>query len=452
MRRGYKVMKKNFKKKSGTGSRALRIFVNIFIVVFVVVYVSTLLPVVKFMRNSLKNDEPDDDGGEVVIINPGDDVIDLSGLEGLEEVTPTPDPEAPTEEPTEAPTETPEPTEIPTEEIHETEDPGKTPGSTPTPSPTPSPTPRPADVASPTGTPGQSVPYVPDPIVEGVTKTAGSSVKLQPDAKNILLLGYDSKSDLTDTMIVVSICERTKTIDCYSLARDAYVPYTGAVQNYLVSTGLCNSKGIYKLNACYPIGKFIKYQGGKFGNSGIDFLCHIITALMPDANMHIDDYVWVDPDGMAKFVDLFGGADVYFSEDRWVYNSTTKQTELKYTKGYHHLDGAETVTFLRTRNRYDANGRISSTGDPYRKANQLRFIRDFSKKVVTIENVGRINEILATVSGFVYHSINTPSQLSAYTKIATDFAAGKYTLTTVVVSGRSIDPLGDHASYVNLMY
>ncbi len=446
-------MKKNFKKKknNGTGSMALRIFVNIFIVVFVVVYVSTLLPIVKFMRNKLKEEPPVDNGGEVVVIKPGDSVIDLSGLQDLEEVTPTPDPE----EITEAPTETPEPTEAPTEEPTTppaTQDPNATPTPTPPPTPTPSPTPKQADVASPTGTPAQSVPYVPDPIVEGVSKTAGCNVKLQPDAKNILLLGYDNKSDLTDTMIVVSICERTKTVDCYSLARDAYIPYTGAVQDYLVRTGLNKSKGIYKLNACYPIGKFIKYKDGKFGNSGIDFLCHIINEMMPDANMHIDDYIFVDPDGMAKFVDLFGGADVYFSEDRWVMNSATGKTELKYTKGYHHLNGAETVTFLRTRNRYNENGRISSTGDPYRKANQLRFIRDFSKKVITIENVGRINEIMSTVSEFVYHSINTPSQLATYTKFATDFAGGKYTVTTVVVSGRSIDPVGDHASYVNLMY
>jgi hypothetical protein len=52
----------------------------------------------------------------------------------------------------------------------------------------------------------------------------------------------------------------------------------------------------------------------------------------------------------------------------------------------------------------------------------------------------------------MYHSISTTSQLSGYTKMALDYAQGKYALTSYVVSGKSIDPLGDGVSYVNLMY
>lgn len=411
----------------------LRVFTNIVIVVFVVLFVMYMLPLLKFMRNNLSG-LPDEPNKADVVVNHDDRIVDLSLLTGDDE-TETP------AEPTETPYEEGSPTVYP--------DPSETPE---TPYAEPTPTAVPSDVKNETPKNGSgSIPYVPDPIVEGVIKTPGCNIKLEPDARNVLVIGFDVKSELTDTMIVVSICERLHTVTTLSLSRDAYVPYQGAVQNYLVSQGYSKSRGIYKLNACYTIGRFIHYNGGKFGNSGIDFLCHIITEMMPDANMHIDDYVFIKPDGLEGFVDYFGGVDVYFSEDRWVLTGDGT-TKLQFEKGWHHLNGKQAVSFVRQRARYNETGRISSSGDPYRKANQLRFVKDLMNQLITVENLTRINEIFDEASKFMYHSINSTSQLTSYIRMATDFADGKYTVTSYVVSGRSIDPMGDGVSYVNLMY
>ncbi|MBP1587376.1 MAG: LCP family protein [Clostridia bacterium] len=407
----------------------LRVFTNIFIVFFVVVYIMFLLPAVKFMNNGLsKHPEPSEKVD--VTVNRDDNLIDMSALLEEEE-TGTP------EDPEETPPDTEHTSPVPEDST-----------AKPTEPPTATPDPSDVNVDNPGGS--SKAPYS-DPIVDGVLRTVGGNVKLEPDAKNLLVLGHDVRSNLTDTIIVYSICERLHSITVLSLSRDAYVPYRGAVQSYLVSSGLSKSPGMYKLNACYAIGSFIKYNGGKFGNSGIDFLCHIITEMMPQANMHIDDYIFINPDGLEGFVDYFGGVDVYFSEDRWIPSNGTT-TVLKYTQGWHHLNGAEAVNYVRTRARYDETGRIPSEGDPYRKSNQLRFVKDFLTQIITIENLGRISEIFDEASKFMYHSIRSASQLATYTRMARDFAHDKYSVESYVVSGKSINPLGDGASYVSLMY
>ena len=422
-----------------------RIIVNFFIVFYVILYFTTFLPVLKFMNNSLPENYGDSEEStyEPIILNSGEPLIDPGELDTTPSPTPEITPESTAEQPSATPYET-EGTIMPSETPDYTQDPEQT----------PRPTENIIISSEPVETPANqtSIPYVPDPYVEGVTKTVGNNIKLETDAKNVLILGYDARSGLTDTIMILSVSEKTKSIQLLSLARDAYVPYTGSVKEYLLKTKLHYAPGIYKLNCCYKIGNMTNYSGGKFSNKGVNFLCNVLSQLMPNANVDIDDYIFIDVNGLEQLIDLFGGANVYYSEDYYILlNKDTGETELKYKKGYHFVDGKEAVLYLQRRNRYDASGQISSSGDSYRKANQLRFIKDFSQQVITFENIARVNEIMSSVSKLCYHSINTAAEIAEYTKIATKYSQGYYTMNSVVVSGSYMDPLGDHASYVNLM-
>ncbi len=398
-----------------TGFSIRRILLTVYIMLFAVLYLWVVVPALQFMGNSLPQTDTEGESHA----GSGDVVLDMGELLPKE---------------TEAPvTELPETSENP-ESPQPTED---------------------GFVDAPTQKPsssggGSSLPYVPDPIVDGVTKANGSGVKLEPDARNILVLGVDEASVLTDSMMIISICDRTGVVQVLSLARDAYVPYSQTIKNVISKNGLSNSRGIYKLNATMNIGNMIKYSGGKFGNSGIDFLCHVMAELLPHANIDIDDYVYIDESAFIEVVNMFGGVDVHFNED-WYSASGDEVGVILYEKGYHHLNGREALNYVKRRGRFSSQGQISSSGDPYRKANQLGFMRDFAEQVVTLDNVGKIPQLLETASKYVFHSLNSVNRIAEYTDFATRYAKDGYELKMTVVTGTSIDPLGDGASYVNLM-
>lgn len=309
-----------------------------------------------------------------------------------------------------------------------------------TPDPMATPTPQSTDI-----------PYVPDPIVEDVIKLKGSEFRLKDNTKNILVIGFDPKSNLTDTIIIVSVSDDDNTIDCYSIPRATYVRYDDEIEQFLEEKGYSTSPGIYKINAAYTIGRMTKQPKGNLENSGLDFLVSTLQQAMPDANITIDDYVFVDYNGLDDVVDILGGANVYFPEDYWYPTEDGTGMYLGYTKGYHSLNGTETVAYLRRRYRYDENGRISSSGDPYRKVNQMRFVKDFASQVITQTNILNFNALLDAASDFMYHSLNNIDDIMYYLKVASGYTNGKYECNYYVIPGKTIDPLGDHCSYVDVL-
>ena len=412
-------MKRGTKKaKRRGGNKFLRFCINAFIIFFTVIYLWMIGPLTGFMGNKL----PDENLGES-LIDSDDDVLDMGELDV-------------TDVPTEAPTETPEPTEVPTEE--------------PPAEPTAPPVVDSSDSASkPNENQGPSLPYVPNPIVQGVTKANGSQINIEKDAKNVLLLGIDEATGLADTIMVISICDRTNQVQVLSLSRDAYVPYAQSVKDIIKRNG--ESLGIYKLNACLHIGRMVRYSGGKFGNAGIDFMCNVLETMFAKKNLVIHDYMYIDESAFIEVIDLFGGLNVYVNED-WYSASGDEIGKIIYKKGYHFMNGREAYNYVLRRGRFGPNGPISSSGDPYRKANQLGFMRDFAKQVVTVENVGRFPELMDLTSKYIFHSLNSVAEITEYSKYAMKFAKGGYDLKMTVVTGESYVPAGvAAASYVNIM-
>ena len=267
--------------------------------------------------------------------------------------------------------------------------------------------------------------------------------EIPESAINILLLGIDESAELTDTIVVLSVDQDAKQAKIISIPRDSYVPYSNDVRQALRNEGLYYSPGMFKINAAKNIGSnVINYQGGKFENKGINFLCSVINNLL---GYRIDDYVYVNFEGFKDVVDAFGGVTITVEEDMRQSDGT-----LVLPKGVHKLDGNLALFYARARHRYDADGNeLGSLGDSYRKSHQLKMLTEMASQVVTVDNVLNAGNILNSLRNAVYHSFDL-NNLSGYISLGMDYANGKYEVETILIQGDEIDPLGDGVSYVKI--
>jgi LCP family protein required for cell wall assembly len=261
---------------------------------------------------------------------------------------------------------------------------------------------------------------------------------------NILLLGADDAGGLTDTICIVNIDTNNKKIKLISIPRDAYIPYEDWVKERLAEEGLLHAKGIFKINMTAYLGRLVGYPHGKFENKGINFMSDIIESML---GYKIDEYMHINFDGFVEIVDLFGGVWVTAPE-----NIHNNKGELVIKEGRNKMDGKKALFYVRARYRYDEFGnQLPSPGDSYRKANQLNMMVEVSKQLVTPENITKAQEILNTLRKNLHHSI-TVSDLSEYSKIALDYAMGKYTIETHVIRGIPFFPDDDPTvEYVNIL-
>lgn len=145
---------------------------------------------------------------------------------------------------------------------------------------------------------------------------------------NILMLGIDSDSKLSDSMILLSINERTRQTYLVSFYRDSYT--------YLPhKTG-----GTYcKLNAAY------RYGGAP---------CTVKT-IEDNYKIDIDRYALVDYQTFPKVIDALGGVDVKVTKKEATYlNKTWKKWtrthhKIQFHDGMMHMDGEHALMFCRIR-------------------------------------------------------------------------------------------------------
>lgn len=151
---------------------------------------------------------------------------------------------------------------------------------------------------------------------------------------NILVLGIDQREGdpyaRTDTMIVVSIDPKAKTIGMLSLPRDLLVTIPGYDDN--------------KINAAYIFGEMDQRPGG-----GIGLLQRTIRA---NFGIQIHYYGTVNFLGFEKIVDTFGGVTVdprYAIVDNEYPTETYGYTSIYFPAGLQHLDGKAALRYARTR-------------------------------------------------------------------------------------------------------
>src|SRR5574344_1496013 len=173
----------------------------------------------------------------------------------------------------------------------------------------------------------------------------GNSSKNKPDfnfpfgprRQNILLLGVDSNgadSDLwvgtrTDTMILLNIDPRTKSVNAISVPRDSKVYLPGEY-------------GIQKINAAHALG-------------GVDLTKQTVEQTL---GIKIDRYVVVSDQAVENLVNTLGGVPVYVEKNMF-YDDYSGHLHVHLRKGNDVLDGKNAVGYLRFR--HDGLGDIGRT-------------------------------------------------------------------------------------------
>ena len=159
--------------------------------------------------------------------------------------------------------------------------------------------------------------------------TNGGEPMHSKNVTNILLIGIDSDSKLSDSMMVLSVNRLEKTMSLVSFYRDSYT--------YMeTETG---ASAFAKMNAAY-------YYGGA------EMVQDVIEK---DYKITIDDYALVGYDSFPKLIDALGGVDVEVTEAEANYlNKTWKKwtrtgKKIQFKAGKMHMDGEHALMFARIR-------------------------------------------------------------------------------------------------------
>lgn len=211
-----------------------------------------------------------------------------------------------------------------------------------------------------------------------------------PKRKNILLLGVDSNgadSDLwvgtrTDTMILLNIDPKSKTVNAISIPRDSKV--------YLP-----RGMGVQKINAAHAIG-------------GIGMT---IKTVEDTLGVHIDRYIMLHDDAVRAIVQALGGVDIYI-EKNMRYNDNAGKLHINFTKGKHHLTEKDAVEYLRFR--HDALGDIGRT------QRQQWFLRGLLTDLQKPETIAKIPKIISAANKYVKTDMSV-YEMTQYASLAKGF-------------------------------
>lgn len=196
--------------------------------------------------------------------------------------------------------------------------------------------------------------------------------------KNILLLGVDSNGSKTDpwkgtrsdTIILMNIDSRTKSVNAVSIPRDSKVY-------------LADGHGIQKINSAHALG-------------GIKLTKKTIEETF---GVKINKYIIVSDDAVENVINVLGGLPIYVEKDL-NYDDFSGKLHIHLRKGNHVLSGKEAVGYLRFRH--------DGLGDIGRTQRQQWFLKSLLEKVQNPEIVAKMPEIV----DITHKYINT--DLSAY--------------------------------------
>ncbi len=196
---------------------------------------------------------------------------------------------------------------------------------------------------------------------------------------NILLLGADKDSNnqngRSDTMMLMSINEKTKEIKLVSFLRDSYV----TIPNH----------GKTRLNHAYMYGKAPL----------------VINTIEYNYNIDIDNYVLVNFDAFMKVVDAIGGVDVPITKrEAMALNKEFKDYGHFESGNSVHLNGQKALAF----------SRIRHLDSDFKRTNRQRIvINAIIQKVQTTQDKGKLLEIAKVVMPMVETDMK-PVQISRF--------------------------------------
>lgn len=173
---------------------------------------------------------------------------------------------------------------------------------------------------------------------------------------NILLLGIDDGEKggrEADTILVLSFSNDTGKSRLISIPRSTWVSAN-------------SSAG--RIGTLYTWG-------------GASLIVRHVSALL---GVSIHQYVVIDMSTLAELIDIFGGVDLYV-EENMNYEDAQSGLEIHLGQGYQHLDGKQTMDYLR----YSSE----KLGDVGRVQRQQKFIKAFYSRVLQLETIAKLPAI-----------------------------------------------------------
>lgn len=201
--------------------------------------------------------------------------------------------------------------------------------------------------------------------------------------QNILILGVDDNPEVkdlwtgtrTDTIIIVNIDPKTKSLNAVSVPRDSKVFLAG-------------NKGINKINSAHAIG-------------GIELTKKTIEKTL---GIRINRFVLVHENIVKDLVDTLGGVDIYI-EKPMQYHDRTAKLNINFTQGMHKLNGKEAVEYLRFRH--------DRMGDIGRTQRQQWFLRGVVKKFQDPSALKKVPELISIANQYIKTDIS-PAEMLHY--------------------------------------
>lgn len=161
--------------------------------------------------------------------------------------------------------------------------------------------------------------------------TNGGEKMSSKNVINFLLIGVDSQSNLSDSMMIMSLDKKNKQIKVSSVYRDCYIYIEdGKKEHYS------------KLNAAFNYG----------GPKGL------INTIENNFKIKIDDYVYVDYDTFPKIIDALGGINLKLTSREASHLNHEYGYSLK--EGKQKLNGEQALNYSRIRH-IDADADVSRT-------------------------------------------------------------------------------------------
>lgn len=214
------------------------------------------------------------------------------------------------------------------------------------------------------------------------------TIPLFTKRQTILLVGTDANQNAsnpwigtrTDTIILLNIDAKTKSVNAISVPRDSkvYIPH---------------DHGVQKINAAHAIG-------------GIELTKETLEETL---GIKIDHYIMVNDAAVEKSVDALGGVPIYVEKEMH-YHDYSGNLHVNLHKGLNILNGRDAVGYLRFRK--------DGLGDIGRTQRQQWFLRGLLEKLQSPQAIPKIPELINTVTTYVKTdlSLYEISQLAALTK------------------------------------
>ncbi|MCR5652961.1 MAG: LCP family protein [Ruminococcus sp.] len=217
------------------------------------------------------------------------------------------------------------------------------------------------------------------------TSFTDSDLLSDPKVLNIMLFGEDKHSKKSfgrsDSMIMLSIDNRSKAIKITSFQRDTYLYIPG--------------HGYDKMTHAYPLG-------------GPSLAIRTVEA---NFGIKIDRYATVDFNSFKKIIDILGGIDMELTDDEIEYinyqmyknNQTTERYTITDDAGIVHLNGQEALWYARNRglSTGEDGNEIGLDGDDWDRTDRQRKLMDTLFKSMKNASFDKIISIATQVGPYV---------------------------------------------------